>query len=308
MIVKGYYMWIYLGILSCIFLGFYDVSKKHALKGNAVLAVLFFSTCTGALFMLPEIVLSALAPAKAHEWGLYVPMLDWRAHLHFFTKAFIVATSWIFAYFGFKHLPISIVSPIRASGPVWTLLGAVILFHEMPSRIQWIGLFLIIFSYYIFSLIGSKEGIRFHKNKWVFFVFLATLIGTISSLYDKYLIQKLGYTPMAVQAWFFVYLVLILGIVFLVFWWPVRRKHSPFQWRWSILAIGLFLMLSDFVYFRAIEYPNTLIVLLSALRRSNVLVSFYLGSFLFKDVNVRQKTFALIGVLAGVLCIVLSAR
>jgi transporter family protein len=191
---------------------------------------------------------------------------------------------------------------------VWTLLGAVILFHEMPTRIQWIGLFLIIFSYYIFSLIGGKEGIRFHKNKWVFFVFLATLIGTMSSLYDKYLIQKLGYTPMAVQAWFFVYLVLILGIVFLVFWWPVRNKFTPFEWRWSILSIGLFLMISDFVYFRALEYPGALIVLLSAIRRSNVIVSFSVGSLLFKEVNIPPKALALVGVLAGVLCIVMSAR
>jgi transporter family protein len=301
-------MWIYLGIISSLFLGFYDVSKKHALKENAVLAVLFFSTISGALLMLPEFALSILAPNQAERLGLYVPLLAWRDHIHFFMKALIVSTSWVFAYFGFKHLPISIVSPIRASGPVWTLLGAVVLFQETPNRMQWTGLFLIIFSYYIFSLIGGKEGIRFHKDKWVFFIFLSTLIGTFSSLYDKYLIQKRGYTPMAVQAWYFVYLVLILGIVFLVFWWPVRKRLTPYRWRWSVPAIGLFLMVSDFVYFRALEYPGALIVLLSAIRRSNVVISFLVGSLLFKDVNIPQKAFALIGVLAGVLCIVLSVK
>lgn len=301
-------MWIYLGILSSLFLGFYDVSKKHALKDNAVLAVLFLSTVWGALWMLPEIALSALAPARAVNLGLYVPILGWRDHMHFFAKAFIVATSWIFAYFGFKHLPISIVSPIRASGPVWTLLGAVILFQEMPNAIQWIGLFLIIFSYAVFSLIGGREGIRFHRDKWVFFIFLSTLIGTCSSLYDKYLIQRRGYSPMAVQAWYFVYLVLILGMVFLIFWWPVRKKYTPFQWRWTVPAIGFFLMVSDFVYFRALQDPDALIVLLSAIRRSNVIISFFVGSLVFRDVNIPQKALALAGVLAGVLCIVLSVR
>jgi bacterial/archaeal transporter family protein len=299
-------MWIYLGITSSLFLGFYDVSKKHALKDNAVLAVLFLSTLSGALWMLPEIAISSLAPGLAVHLGLYVPILGWRDHVHFFAKAFIVATSWIFAYFGFKHLPISIVSPIRASGPVWTLLGAVILFREMPNRLQWIGLFLIIFSYAVFSLIGRREGIRFHRDKWVFYIFLSTLIGTCSSLYDKYLIQRRGYSPMAVQAWYFVYLVLILGIVFMIFWWPVRSRHTPFQWRWTVAAIGFFLMVSDFVYFRALEDPRALIVLLSAIRRSNVVFSFFIGSLVFRDVNIPHKSLALAGVLAGVLCIVLS--
>lgn len=299
-------MWIYLGLISSLFLGFYDVSKKHALKDNAVLAVLFFSTVFGAVWMLPEIALSALAPAQAERLGLYVPLLGPADHVHFFAKAFIVAASWIFAYFGFKHLPISIVSPIRASGPVWTLLGAIILFHEFPVGIQWIGLFLIIVSYYVFSLIGGKEGIHFHRNKWVLFIFLSTLIGTCSSLYDKYLIQRRGYPPMAVQAWYFFYLVLILGVVFAVFWWPVRRKHSAFQWRWTVPAIGFFLMVSDFVYFRALRDPDALIVLLSAIRRSNVVFSFFIGSLVFGDINIIRKALALAGVLAGVLCIVLS--
>jgi transporter family protein len=301
-------MWIYLGVISSLFLGFYDVSKKHALKENAVLAVLFYSTVFGALWMLPEIALSALAPALAGRLGLYIPILALRDHVHFFAKAFIVAMSWILAYFGFKHLPISIVAPIRASGPVWTLLGAVILFHELPAGIQWIGLFLIIVSYYLFSLIGGKEGIHFHRDKWILFIFLSTLIGTCSTLYDKYLIQRLGYPPMAVQAWYFVYLVLILGIVFLIFWRPFRKKTTPFQWRWTVPAIGFFLMVSDFVYFRALRDPDALIVLLSALRRSNVIVSFFLGSLVFGDVNIPRKAIALAGVLAGVLCIVLSVR
>ena len=301
-------MWMYLGVISSLLLGFYDVSKKHALKDNAVLAVLFYSTVFGGLWMLPVFALSAITPDFAVRSGLYVPILSLRDHAHFFAKAFIVAVSWIFAYFGFKHLPISIVSPIRASGPVWTLVGAVVLFHELPTGIQWIGLFLIIFSYYAFSLIGGKEGIHFHRDKWVLFIFLSTLIGTCSTLYDKYLIQRRGYSPMAVQAWYFVYLVLILGMVFLVFWWPVRKKLTPFHWRWTVPVIGFFLMASDFVYFRALRYPGAMIVLLSALRRSNVIVSFFLGSRLFGDVNIPRKAIALAGVLAGVLCIVLSVR
>ncbi len=40
--------WISLSICSALFLGFYDLAKKHALKDNAVFPVLFFGIVTSA--------------------------------------------------------------------------------------------------------------------------------------------------------------------------------------------------------------------------------------------------------------------
>ncbi len=40
-------------------------------------------------------------------------------HLLLATKSAIVAVSWTCTYFAVKHLPISISSPIRATGPLW---------------------------------------------------------------------------------------------------------------------------------------------------------------------------------------------
>lgn len=42
----------------------------------------------------------------------------------------LVASSWICSYFAVKHLPVSLASPVRATGPVWTLLGAVLVLGE----------------------------------------------------------------------------------------------------------------------------------------------------------------------------------
>ena len=51
-----------------------------------------------------------------------------------FLKAVMVLSSWIFGYFGIKHLPITIVGPINATRPVLTLVGAMIIFGETPLR------------------------------------------------------------------------------------------------------------------------------------------------------------------------------
>lgn len=299
-------MWIYLGIVSAVFLGLYEISKKHALQANAVLPVLFLGSVFGAAIMIPEMAGSLVWPAAMAKAGLYVGPLPWVAHLHILAKAAIVSVSWVLAYFALKHLPISVVSPIRASEPIWTLAGAIFLFAERPSRMQWAGLIVIIGAYYAFSVIGSKEGISFVRNKWVWCILAAGVVGAVSSLYDKFLIHTLGYSPMAVQAWFSVYLVPLLGAVMAAFWRPGRKGWTAFEWRWSIVMIGAMLIVADFAYFRAIGCDGALISLLAAIRRGSVLVAFFGGVAMFNDVNMRYKSAALAGVLGGVMMILFS--
>jgi bacterial/archaeal transporter family protein len=299
-------VWLYLGIFSAVFLGLYDITRKHSLRSNAVLPVLFFATLAEALLLLPVALLSPLSPEFMTRLGLFIPQFDLAAHLLFFLKAILVAAIWMLAYFSIKHLPISIYSPIGASGPAWTLIGAMLIFGERLTTMQWVAFGVLFVSYYIFSIVGSREGIVFHTNKWVIFLFLAVVIGAASALFDKYLIQTLGYSAIGVQVWFMLYMVPILGLPLLVLWWPNRAKHTPFNWRWTILLIGILLTIADFAYFKALACDGALISLLSAVRSGGAVVSFLAGAFLFGEVRILQKSVALAGVLAGVVLLFLS--
>ena len=299
-------MWVYLGIVSAIFLGMYDVSRKHALRQNAVLPVLFLSTVFGALFVLPLVLLSRLTPAAVSSHAFYVPSLPWVGHLHVLGKAMIVSLAWTLSYLALKNLPISIVSPVSAIGPVWTLLGAVIMFHEHPTALQYAGFGVMVLSYWWFSLIGGREGILFYNNRWIAFAILATMLGAASAMYDKLLIQRLAYPPMAVQAWFSLYIVPVLGAFVLFFWWPGRKRYTPFTWRWSILTIGLMLLAADFLYYRALTYQGSLIAMLSSLRCAYIVISLFVGGLLFKECRISSKLTAVAGILVGVFLILLS--
>ena len=57
-------VWLLLAFTSAALLGFYDVFKKQALDGNAVLPVLFFNTLFCSFIFLPFIVLSARQDAS----------------------------------------------------------------------------------------------------------------------------------------------------------------------------------------------------------------------------------------------------
>lgn len=67
-------------------------------------------------------------------------------------KSVIVLSSWLCAYLALKHLPISIVSPWQATRPMWTLIGAMLIFGERLNPWQWTGVVLAIGSIFLFQL------------------------------------------------------------------------------------------------------------------------------------------------------------
>jgi transporter family protein len=297
-------MWIFYGIISALFLGVYDISKKAALNRNAVMPVLLISTLFGALPWIPLVLISRFQPEWLAATPFFSPPMSPLEHGLIFIKSLIVSLSWVFVYFGMKHLPISIAAPIRASAPLWTLMGAVTLMGEMPSLPQWAGLALTLGGYFILSLAGQREGIVFHRNRWVGAMAVGTLLGAVSALYDKFLLHR--YPTGMVQPWFSFYLVVILLPVVLLAWWPNRRNTTPFVWRPTLPLIGLSLGIADFLYFQALRDPEALISILSAVRRSNVLISFGVGGLLFREQNRARKAVGLAIILAGVLIIVFA--
>ncbi len=298
-------MWIILAIVSALLLGVYDIFKKESVNENAVIPVLFFATSAGALVFLPIILVSAIFPEFASQYSWFAKPVSLQVHLLILLKSFIVSSQWVFAYFAVKNLPVTIASPIRASAPRWTLFGAVLIFGERMNTWQWLGLGTTIFFYYLFSLAGNKEGINFRNNKWVLYMTVATVIGSISSLFDKYLIAH--FPRITIQSYYSLYMVLLLIPVLLLYWYPRRKLTTSFKWKNTIPMIGITLAVADFAYFYALSYTGSLIAIVSMLRRGSVLVTFGIGAYRFKEQNIKNKAWALAGILLGLAIIIVGS-
>jgi len=202
-------MWLILAFLSATLLGFYDSFKKKSLRQNAVVPVLFLNTLFSSLIFLPFIVLSACGAMP--EGSMFaVAQGGWEEHKYILLKSIIVLSSWVFGYFGMKHLPLTIVGPINATRPVMVLVGAFIVFGERLNLWQWIGVFLAVVSFLLLSRSGKKEGIDFKHDRYIYFIVLASLLGAVSGLYDKYLMAPadsggVGLDRMMVQSWYNIY-------------------------------------------------------------------------------------------------------
>jgi drug/metabolite transporter (DMT)-like permease len=229
-----------------------------------------------------------------------------RAHLLVAAKSVLVAGSWVLIYFAMKHLPLTVVSPLRASAPVWTGLAAFFVLGEHPGAWQIAGVGLTVAGFFLLARFGWEEGIRFHRDRWIFCAVGGTLLGAACALYDRALLHHLGFKPMTLQVWFALYLVVVIGLITAVLWWPSRRTTTPFTWRWSIPMVGALLAVADFLYFTALTDPDALIALVSPLRRSGVVVAFVVGGTLFREKNKRRKAMALAVILAGVFLLVLK--
>jgi len=284
-------MWVSYILISALLLALYDTAKKHSVRDNGVMPVLFIATACGSVAFT-----AALAAGGGLRDALAIsPAGFWLVAL----KSLIVSSSWVLMYYAMRALPLSIVAPIRASAPFWTLIGAVILFREIPTLRQAIGMAAVLSGYWLFSVAGKAEGIRFDRHAGVFYAFAGTLLGAGSALYDKYLLQGAGLPRNTMQLWFSFDLVVILGLS-LIGQRLAGLQRTRFTWRWTIPVVGALLMAADWFYFGALSEKGVAISVLSLIRRSSVVLTFMAGALIFRERNLRRKGAALLAILAGV--------
>jgi transporter family protein len=286
-------------------LGLYDVAKKQSLKANAVLPVLWFNTLFSTIIFAPALLDSAVGGGWLN--GSIFATTEGSPHDHamVFVKAMMVLASWVFGYFGIKHLPITLVGPINATRPVLTLVGAMIIFGERLNGYQWVGVILAIASLFLLSRSSKKEGISFARNPWILCVAAAALIGACCGLYDRHIMHSLN--PVFVQSWYSFYQFLLMTIMVAVMWLP-KRKEQPFHWSWAIPMISILLTTADMAYLYALSNGAAMIAVVSMIRRSSVLVSFSCGALVFGERNLKAKAIDLALILVGMVFLYIGSK
>ena len=323
--------------MSALCLGFYDVSKKRALQRGDVLTVLAGSVCISALVLCVPLLLSRLSSEMMEGTLFFVPRVDARGHLLIFVKSCIVLSSWVFAYISVKYLPLSVVSPMQATRPMWTLVGAMLIFGERLNGWQWAGVVCALGSIFLFSLtakahkevrspgrttgdagVSPADTTYRDKNtnnttrKYYLCLLLAILIGAGSGLYDKYMMRH--YDHNAVQVYYTVYQALMMLVIWLCNRWRTRRASEatflPLLNRRLLLpvaCISLFLVLSDYVYMLALSDPTSMIAVVSTIRRGGTIIPFLYGILILKEPNAGKKIACLTGIVIGLLCLALGS-
>ncbi len=286
-------MWFWLAFASSVLLGLYDVAKKQALRKNDIWFVLFGATVLTVLFLCP--FLGKGTPGQ---------------HLRLALKAVLVTTSWVSGMIALKLLPITVVSPLKATRPLFVILFSIVLFGERMNPWQWAGTAVMLAAIWLLSVSGQKEGIRFFRNKGIWAMGVSILSGVASALYDKHIMSALE--PLFVQSWTNLFITLLLALCVLVSRLVCHSERSeesvpPFRWDWTLLLVAVLITGADMLYFFSLKQPDALLSIISTVRRTSIIVTFVCGALLFREGNIREKSLNLLMMAAGLALLLIGS-
>lgn len=281
-------MWIWLTVLSAVLLGFYDIAKKQSLKNNSVLWILFSYTVMTCIFLLPF-----TEGGSPHD------------HLLLSLKGVLVSASWISGLVAMDLLPLTTVSTLKASRPMFVVLFSILIFGERLNAWQWAGVLLVLAALFLLSRSSKKEGIAFGKSKGVLWMAVSILSGVASALYDKFLLTDLS--PSFVQFWGNFYIAIILGILLIINRIREGENFRRFKWDWMLLIVAVLITLADASYFQALKQDGAMLSVISMVRRCSVVVTFFGGALIFKEKRIADKAVELGILLVGLACLVFAS-
>ena len=114
----------------------------------------------------------------------------------------------------------------------------------------------------------------------------------------------------AVQVYYTFYQALMMIIT-----WAIVNRHQLSINRQSSLAqlsiknvgaivlISLFLVMSDNVYMLALSYPDSMIAIVSTIRRGGAVIGFAYGLLFLKEQDPLPKMLCMAGICAGLICL-----
>ena len=274
-------MWLWLSVGSALLLGVYDVFKKQALKRNGVYWILLSATALTTLFLTP--FLSA------------GPFSD---HLRLMVKAVLVTVSWVSGLKAMECLPLTTVSTIKASRPMFVVIFSIILFGERLNLLQWLGVAVVMTALFLSSRSKRHETDKKTSAKGISLMIVSVLSGAASALWDKHIMQHME--PLFVQSWTNLYVTILLAILLLVQYLTDKERFQPLTWDWRILLIAVFITVADALYFFAVKQPDALLSIISMIRRCSVLITFLGGVLVLKEGHVRDKALDMVLMMAGV--------
>lgn len=279
-------MWTLLAVGSSFLLGLYDAAKKQALKKNGVIVVLLVATALSTLFVSP-----------------FLRLGPWEDHLRLAFKALLVTASWISGMVGLKLLPLTTVSMLKGSRPLFVVLFSIVLYGEVLSWMQWAGVLIVLAALYMLGRTSRGDAPAEVRKSGFIWMGISILTGVASALYDKHIMH--GMEPLFVQSWTNLYITILLAIALLVSRFRTERQGG-FQWDWWLVVVAVLITGADALYFFALKQPDALLSVVSVIRRAAVIITFLCGAVFFKEGNLKAKGLNLAVMAAGVVLLLLG--
>ncbi len=204
----------------------------------------------------------------------------------------------------YRHADFSLVYPLaRGTGPLFSTLTAIALYHERPSPLALTGGAIIITS--IFLLTGGPKLLhtdRAHLRQGLLYGFICGCCIAALTVWDKHAVAHLHLPPLVYDC--STQVVLCIGLA--PFAWP-RRAEAVAAWRdhrGKVFAVALLAPLAYMLILTAMTF--TPVSYIAPAREISILIGTFFGAKLLKEADASRRLWAAGGMVAGVIALALG--
>jgi len=267
--------------------------KEHALEFITILSISNF------IFTLPFLYKSDF------NFSFYVLLII----------IFISLINSLGAYYltkAFRHLEISIASPLMGFEPGFVVLLSFLFLKEGITYSQMWGLILTLIGGYLlevrwgFSLLQPiREAI---KSKYIHYGLLAILIYSFSAIISRYIVNTNNNFSLNI----YTYLILVHFFVSIILFFSLMLKYDGIygikngikNMGWLLLPSSFFSVAHGFFTLFAISLPEANVGLVLAIKRISIFFETLIGGELFHDPNLFMKVIASVIIILGVYLVI----
>ena len=277
-------------LVSAFFHALWNLLAKRAHGGAAF--TWLFSALTIPLWA-PIVIVYVL---------LWKPQLAWPGVIFILGSAALHVSYFLTLQRGYRAGDLSVVYPLaRGTGPLLTLIGAVLLLGERPTPLAVIGALLIIAG--VFFIAGGEQMLRSRQiGAGVGYGLLTGLLIAGYTLWDKTAVSTLLVAPLLLEYGSSIGRTLILTPTA----WR-RRREVSYEWRthrWEAIGIAI---LSSLAYILVLTALITAPVsYVAPLREVSILFGAVLGAWLLKEGHTRRRSLAAGMMVIGIVLLTLG--
>ncbi len=204
----------------------------------------------------------------------------------------------------YRHGDFSFVYPLaRGTGPLFSTLTAIALYHERPSALALAGAAIIIGS--IFMLTGGPKLLhadRSHLRTGLLYGFVCGCCIASLTVWDKHAVAHLHLPPLVYDC----STGIVMCVVLAPFAWP-RRSEAAAAWRehrGKVFAVALLAPLAYILILTAMRF--TPVSYIAPAREISIVLGAFLGAKLLKESEARRRLIAAAGMAVGIVALALG--
>lgn len=286
-------MWILYAFASAVFAGVTSILAKVGIK----------NTDSNLATALRTVVVIIFAWLMVFVVGSQSTISDISTHSLVFLVLSGLATggSWLCYFRALQTGNINKVVPIDKSNTVLTMFLAFLFLGEELTAIRAFSMALIAMGTYLMLERKDAERKNIHGNRWLIYALLSAVFASLTAI-----LGKVGIDGVESNLGTAIRTIVVLIMAWLIVLAQGKQKHIKNIDKQSWLFIGLSGLATGFswlCYYRALqEGPASVVVPIDKL---SILVSIFLGYFIFHERLRKKSAVGLVLLVAGTLCLLI---